>query len=238
MALIQTATVLVVLRSAAASSAKCGVPKPSFCSGVDWNSTLPLAPETLDAAAKSDFEIALDRLHHLGGEASMPLCLESWKALQCASKFERCAIGTFRPKVCRSLCVQFANNCNGSASVHARCADNLLYDEPPCTDYADFITRGSSRALDPWMTASEMARPSPTELFNTAAGLPLIITLAVLLLHASCCALQYACGAGSGDEEGLKHDDDMRPGDHVRNAVEPLSDARASKSPLLESPVS
>ena len=73
--------------------------RPSFCSGVTWNTSLPLAPAALDAAAKSDFELALDRLHKLGGASSMPLCLESWKALQCASKFQKCSSGVPTQKV-------------------------------------------------------------------------------------------------------------------------------------------
>ena len=36
---------------------------------------------------------------------------------------------------------------------------------------------------------------SPIELFQTASGLPLLLTLGVLLLHAVCCVLQLSCGA-------------------------------------------
>ena len=62
-----------------------------FCSGVTWNASLPLSMAALDAAAKADFDLALDRLHRLGSAASLPQCLESWKALQCASKFQKCS---------------------------------------------------------------------------------------------------------------------------------------------------
>ena len=41
---------------------------------------------------------------------------------------------------------------------------------------------------------------SPTELFATASGLPLLLTLAVLLLHLACCAVQGACGASDVDD--------------------------------------
>ena len=40
---------------------------------------------------------------------------------------------------------------------------------------------------------------SPIELFQTAAGLPLLLTLGVLLLHAACCVLQLSCGATDED---------------------------------------
>lgn len=74
-----------------------------FCSGVTWNASLPLAPAALDAAAKADFELALDRLHKVGGASSLPMCLESWKALQCASKFQKCSKATPAPqKVCHT----------------------------------------------------------------------------------------------------------------------------------------
>ena len=62
-----------------------------FCSGVTWNASLQLSMAALDAAAKADFDLALDRLHRLGSAASLPQCLESWKALQCASKFQKCS---------------------------------------------------------------------------------------------------------------------------------------------------
>ena len=63
----------------------------NFCTGVTWNASLPLSPSSLDTAAKADFEQALDRLHRLGSTHSLPMCLESWKALQCASKFQKCS---------------------------------------------------------------------------------------------------------------------------------------------------
>ena len=121
------AACLASLVPIAASIGKCGMVGAAsltgpyhdnlFCSGVTWNASLPLAPAALDAAAKSDFELALDRLHKLGGAASLPLCLESWKALQCASKFQKCSKDNPAQKVCRSLCFQFADMCNGSQAV-------------------------------------------------------------------------------------------------------------------------
>ena len=93
-------SVATLLLPGAASVGQCGlVTSNSFCSGVDYNATLPLAPAALDAAAKSDFELALDRLHKLGGPTSLPFCLESWKALQCASKFQKCSRGVPAQKV-------------------------------------------------------------------------------------------------------------------------------------------
>ena len=81
----------------------------------------------------------------------------------------------------------------------ARCADASLYDEPPCTDYVDLPPPGliSKFPADrlPNVTSS------PTELFATAAGLPMLLTFAVLLLHVGCCALQAACGSPAADED-------------------------------------
>jgi hypothetical protein len=36
---------------------------------------------------------------------------------------------------------------------------------------------------------------SPIELFETAAGLPLVLTLVVLVLHLTCCSTQYVLGS-------------------------------------------
>lgn len=88
----------------------------------------------------------------------------------------------------------------------ARCADDLLYDEPPCTDYADLPTL----QLPLQLSAAELSMSredglpalpsSPAELFQTAAGLPLLLTLFVLVLHGGCCALQLTCGGSFLDE--------------------------------------
>ena len=119
-------------------------------------------------------------------------------------------------QVCRTLCTQFAATCNGSEAVLARCNDELLYDDPPCTDYAELPSwRGGPTR---WMSESNVPQPldlvlpssgegpaavrissSPIELFQTAAGLPLLLTLGVLLLHAACCVLQLSCGATDED---------------------------------------
>ena len=93
---------LALLVRDAASFGKCGLlpdHKQLFCSGVTWNASLPLEPAVLDTAAKADFDLALERLHRVGGAAEMPLCLESWKALQCASKFQKCSKGVPAQKV-------------------------------------------------------------------------------------------------------------------------------------------
>ena len=80
----------------------------------------------------------------------------------------------------------------------ARCADNLLYDEPPCTDYADPLPPRITRLAADVSIDGDLVS-SPVELFHTAAGLPVLLTLAVLMMHLLCCALQSACGSGSDE---------------------------------------
>ena len=112
------AAVLAWLAGASATSIgqarPVAVTKDFFCSGVTWNASLPLPAADLDAAAKADFEAAHGKLREL---AASPRCLESWKALQCASKFQKSSREYPVQKVCRSLCIQFAETCNGSESV-------------------------------------------------------------------------------------------------------------------------
>ena len=104
-------------------------------------------------------------------------------------------------QVCRTLCVQFAEACNGSDSVLARCADDLLYDEPPCTDYADLSPARYTRSpADSLPGSMPNISSSPAELFQTVSGLPLLITVVVLLLHLCCCVVQSACGAPEEEE--------------------------------------
>jgi hypothetical protein len=260
-----------------------------FCSGVTWEASLPLEAPALDAAARSDYELALGKLQRLGGPASFPQCLESWKALQCASKFQKCSLemptqkvcpatqpstnrsrlrchpfpvwaspSPFHPRtqVCRSLCVQFAQACNGSQAVmcappplrthavapicpshlisrrcgrltqlvrSARCTDEMLYDEPPCTDYAELPAHGAPARSPRTITSS------PAELLQTAAGLPLLLTLVVLVLHAACCAFQLSCAGCRDDDDGASprealHDTLSRGGQ------------RPDKAPLLSVP--
>ena len=177
-----------------AATSECSVPLNSFCSGTTYPAVLPLPASELDAAARSDYELALGKLQKVGGSATQPMCLEAWKALQCASKFQRCSSIPSAPyKVCRSLCVQFALACNGSEAVLTRCNDNLLYDEPPCTDYAELVP-------SPWLLPGKELTSSPVELFHTAAGLPLLVTLLVLALHTLCCGLQHVFGSRFDDE--------------------------------------
>jgi hypothetical protein len=163
-----------------------------FCTGVTWNASLPLAPAELDSAARSDYNTAVNRLGQLGGPdglLKLPFCLDSWKALQCASKFQKCSRELPMQKVCRSLCVQFAETCNGSESVLARCSDDLLYDEPPCTDYAELY--------EPYMLPQGgHLLSSPLELYNTVAGAPLLLFAMVVALHVCCCSLQWVAGGG------------------------------------------
>lgn len=193
MACLVWITAFFLARGLAATS-ECSVPLNSFCSGTTYPAVLPLPASELDAAARSDYELALGKLQKVGGSATQPMCLEAWKALQCASKFQRCFSTPSAPyKVCRSLCVQFALACNGSEAVLTRCNDDLLYDEPPCTDYAELVP-------SPWLLPSKELTSSPVELFHTAAGLPLLVTLLVLALHTLCCGLQHVFGSRFDDE--------------------------------------
>jgi len=91
---VRLGVALALVARAGAYTGTCGVlrnRKNLFCSGVSWNASLPLPAAELDAAAKTDFDLAIERLYKVGAGASLPMCLESWKALQCASKFQRCS---------------------------------------------------------------------------------------------------------------------------------------------------
>ena len=87
------AVVVALTMVSTAGTASCGVVRSNaFCSGVTWNTSLPIEAPDLDAAARADFELALGRLDRsTGGASAFPMCLESWKALQCASKFQKCS---------------------------------------------------------------------------------------------------------------------------------------------------
>lgn len=210
--------------STPAAAGQCGSSLNSFCSGVTYDAAFPLPADELDAAARSDYELALGKLQKVGGSAAQPMCLQAWKSLQCASKFQRCSSDPTPFKVCRSLCVQFADACNGSDAVLTRCNDELLYDEPPCTDYAELPP-------SPWALPIDSLTSSPAELFHTAAGLPLLVTLMVLVLHATCCALQHICGSkGFADDYS-----DETPRDAVRIALRRETDESASSAPLQSS---
>ena len=93
--------------------------------------------EVVDGLAKHDYEAILAKQ---GRVAATPACLEAWKALQCATKFPRCAKQVSAHLVCTTLCVQFANACNASESLllgKGACLDVHKFDAPPCTDYAE-----------------------------------------------------------------------------------------------------
>ena len=64
-----------------AATSECSVPLNSFCSGTTYPAVLPLPASELDAAARSDYELALGKLQKVGGSATQPMCLEAWKAL-------------------------------------------------------------------------------------------------------------------------------------------------------------
>lgn len=114
----------------------------------------------------------------------------------------------------RALCVRWTT---ALPRRRARCADNLLYDEPPCTDYADLVPERMTRY--PANTMPLVS--SPAELFSTASGLPFMLTLAVLMLHLCCCGLQSVLGSGDGEEDA---DDEKgaqkeSPRDAIREAL-------------------
>ena len=153
-----------------------------------WNVSLPVSALELDAAAQSDYEVAVERQPH-----SSPMCLDAWKALQCASKFQKCA-AQHQPaqKVCRTLCLRLAHSCNASDGMLRRCADSTVYDDVPCTDYT---------ALEPGAAGAAGPAPSPAEALQTAAGLPVLLGFAAVLLHAVYCLVQCVCGGGTARDD-------------------------------------
>ena len=169
----------------------------SFCTGVTWNVSLGQPAEVVDALAKHDFEAILAKQ---GQVAATPACLEAWKALQCATKFPRCAKQVTEHLVCRTLCVQFANACNASESLllsKGACLDEHKFDVPPCTDYAEpLATDHASWSPDDHL----LAGGSLSELLRAAAGVPIILALVVAALHCTCCVVQSSCGGGSAVE--------------------------------------
>lgn len=172
------------------SLAQCNPPPAAnaFCRDVTYHVSLPLGAAELDAAARSDYEVAVERQPH-----SNSLCLESWKALQCASKFQKCAPQQPAQKVCRSLCVRLAHSCNATDGMLSRCADSSVYDDVPCTDYA---------AREAGASSAELPAPSPAEALQTAAGLPVLLGFAAVILHAAYCLVQCLCGGGTASDEG------------------------------------
>ena len=71
---------------------------------------------------------------------------------------------------------------------------------------------------------------SPADLFQTAAGLPLLLTLAVLVLHATCYVIQLSCGAGEdGEADGI-----LSPRDALHDSIARGGrGGRGDKAPLL-----
>jgi hypothetical protein len=210
----------------------------AFCGDVSWNASLPLSVSELDRAARSDYQIAVETLGRPGKPLPSELCLESWRALQCASKFPKCSSSqppqkvrapsplsgssaahaahcyatNHKPRqtllqVCRTLCYQFAHTCNTSDSVLVRCADGLLYDDPPCTDYVSSASAEQSsvfRGLELHGVSVEgypaAIASSPVLLFRTATGLPIFLGAILVGLHLLCCAAQSACGGVADDD--------------------------------------
>jgi hypothetical protein len=190
---------MLLLAQLSLSSASSCVPvrSNSFCTGVTWNVSLGQPADVVDALAKHDFEAILAKQ---GRVAATPVCLEAWKALQCATKFPRCAKQVTAHLVCRTLCVQFANACNASESLllgKGACLDVHKFDEPPCTDYTEPLVVGHAS----WSPDERvLAGSSLSELLHAAAGVPIILALVVAVLHCACCVLQSSCGGGSAAE--------------------------------------
>jgi len=202
----------------AATATTCGVPQTSqleFCQGVTWNASLPLPPAELDAAARDDYAGSMSQLAR--DLQSPGPCQEAWKAVQCASKFPKCSVQISQQKVCRTLCMQFANACNASDAVLAQCYDNLLYDDPPCTDYAPLL---ADRSVDAHGVAIWPA-PSPSELFDTVAGLPVLLAILAVVLHATHYFVQCLCGGGDSGHESARRAASARERLHD-TFVEPL----------------
>ena len=198
----------VLSAGSAAATATCGsVRSNDFCRDVTWNASLPRSAAELDAAAHARVEQVASRLRANGDAAGASLCIDAWKALHCATSFPKCASHAGQPprKVCRTLCARVANACNSSDADLRACHEESVYDEPPCTDYAtDELTPG----------APPRAAPSPAESLQTAAGLPVLLGLAAVVLHAILCLVQCMCGGGTAV------DSDAAPG--AREALKKL----------------
>ena len=190
---------VVVLCIVVISSASSCLPirSNSFCTGVTWNVSLGQPAEVVDGLAQHDFEAILSKQ---GRVAATPACLEAWKALQCATKFPRCAKQVTAHLVCRTLCVQFANACNTSESLllgKGACLDVHKFDAPPCTDYAEPLSADHAS----WSPDERvLAGGSLSELLHAAAGVPILLALVVAVLHCACCVVQSSCGGGTAVE--------------------------------------
>ena len=141
-------------------------------------------------------------------------------------------VGLHRPILiaCARSLNPFPLCCRADPPRRARCGDGQLYDEPPCTDYAELAPLHAGRWLGAPYAMPTNISSSPAELFQTAAGLPLLLTLAVLALHATCYALQLACG-GSEDVDAAS-DDVRTPRDLMRESIA-RGGVRAEQAPLL-----
>ena len=77
---------------------------------------------------------------------------------------------------------------------------------------------------------------SPVELFHTILGLPMLLTLAVLILHLTCCMLQSACGSARDDEQDTLATSARTPREEVREAMARGGQRTDNKSPLIAPP--
>ena len=133
-----------------------------------------------------------------------------------------------------SCCTIYALRLARCGTGRARCADNLLYDEPPCTDYAEPRPYGPGYARYP----HDNLISSPEELFQTIQGLPFMLTLGVLLLHLTCCTLQWACGAGDdGEDRNARSPHAVAMRESLERTTAAAAGAEASKSATPRKPV-
>ena len=195
---------LLLLAHVTHSASSCvPVRSNSFCTGVTWNVSLGQPAEVVDGLAKHDYEAILAKQ---GRVAATPACLEAWKALQCATKFPRCAKQVSAHLVCTTLCVQFANACNASESLllgKGACLDVHKFDAPPCTDYAEPLSADHAS----WSPddRADFAGGSLAELLHVAAGVPILVAFVVAVLHCACCVVQSSCSGGTALESDAAH---------------------------------
>ncbi len=215
---------LLLLAHVSPSASSClPVRSNSFCTGVTWNVSLGQPAEVVDGLAKHDFEAILAKQ---GRVAATPACLEAWKALQCATKFPRCAKQVSAHLVCTTLCVQFANACNASESLllgKGACLDVHKFDAPPCTDYAEPLSADHAS----WSPdeRADFAGGSLAELLHAAAGVPILLALVVAVLHCACCVVQSSCGGGTALESDAAHP--------ARDALRDLAKESGEGMPLV-----
>ena len=158
----------------ASSSAGCGIPhpNPAFCAHVSWETSHAVAAADRDAMALRDYDSGLRELESaMQGNA---MCVEQWRALQCAAKFPKCHPQMPVQYVCQSLCERFVDACHAPDSK--LCSNVSLYSaKAPCTDYAEPIP---DLLQQPYLHAALIREHSSrSDLLNPVTGVPLLIAL-------------------------------------------------------------